>query len=265
MTSSNEARASEVAIMDNSQLQPRSAHMSGFTDRWRWRHLLSLLLLGAILVVLWRIPGCSWLVYPFRLFGTFVHELSHGMAALATGGSFQRFVVNPDLSGMAWSAGGTRWVVASAGYIGSALCGAVLILLGRFLSARILLFAIGAVLALSCLLFVRNGFGALAGIALAALLILAARYLREPWSEGLLLLIALQTLLDGFGAIIDLFARSLQPGTHTDADTLAQLSGLPAPFWALIWAALSAGIALGVLWLAVRQIKRPAMGSGLPR
>lgn len=40
------------------------------------------------------------MVYPFRLFGTFVHELSHGLAAVATGGEFQRFSVQPDVSGL---------------------------------------------------------------------------------------------------------------------------------------------------------------------
>ena len=69
--------------------------MAGFTDHWRWRKVFGLLLLATILIVLWRIPGLGWLAYPFRLFGTFVHELSHGLAALGTGGSFRRFVVHP--------------------------------------------------------------------------------------------------------------------------------------------------------------------------
>ena len=226
---------------------------SGQALRWRWKHMLGLLLLGVTLVVLWRIPGLSWLAYPFRLFGTFVHELSHGLAAVLTGGDFKKFIVSPDLSGMAWSAGGTRWIVASAGYVGSALCGAILILLGRVLSARVLLYSLAVTLALSCLLFVRNGFGALAGLSLAVIFALAARYLRGRVSEALLWVIALQTLLDGFGAMLDLFTLSFRQGVHTDAHTLAALSGIPAPAWALIWGAFSAVLACAVLRLAMRE------------
>ena len=38
-------------------------------------------------------PWITWLAYPFRLLVTLVHELSHGLAALATGGYFRNFVV----------------------------------------------------------------------------------------------------------------------------------------------------------------------------
>ena len=226
--------------------------MENRSSDWRWGELLSLLLLGLGLLLLWRIPGLGWLAYPFRLFGTFVHELSHGLAAFATGGSLQRFVVNPDLSGMAWSAGGIRWIVASAGYVGSAVFGAVLVLLARLLPARILLLLLGSVLALVCALYVRNVFGALSGLGLAAALMIAGIYLKSHWGEGLLLVFALQTLLDGFSSLLDLVHLSRQSQVHTDAHTLAQLSGLPAPFWAVFWAIFSAAIALLVLRVAYR-------------
>jgi hypothetical protein len=205
-----------------------------------------------LLIALWRVPVLGWLVYPLRLLGTFVHELSHGLAAYASGGSLQRFVVNPDLSGMAWSAGGVRWIVASAGYIGSAVFGALLLLLQRVAPARVLLFLLGAALALLCLLYVRNTFGALSGLGLAAGLMLAGVLLRAAWSEALMLVISLQVLLDGFGSLLDLFTLSRGDQVHTDAHTLAQLSGLPAPFWAVLWALLSAVLAMLVLRLVYR-------------
>jgi hypothetical protein len=227
--------------------------MAGWAGHWRWRDLLGLFALGAALLFLWQVPWLGWLAYPFRLFGTFVHELGHGLAALATGGEFRRFVVNSDLSGMAWSAGGTRWIVASAGYVGSAVFGALLLLAGRLLPARALLGALGLLLGLLCLLYVRNAFGAVTGLALAAALLLAALYLRTAWAEALLLLFALQTLLDGFGSVIAVFHLSTRDSVHTDAHTLAQLSGLPAPLWAVLWGLFSAVIALLALRLALSQ------------
>jgi len=56
--------------------------MSGFSDGWRWSELAGLAALAVLLLVLWQIPGVGFVVYPFRLFGTFVHEISHGIAAL---------------------------------------------------------------------------------------------------------------------------------------------------------------------------------------
>jgi len=47
-----------------------------------WKHWVELLLIALALIVLWQVPWLGWLAYPFRLFGTFVHELSHGLAAI---------------------------------------------------------------------------------------------------------------------------------------------------------------------------------------
>ncbi len=225
--------------------------------RSQWREPLGLLLLGLVLVLLWRIPGVGWLAYPFRLFGTFAHELSHGLAAAATGGALQRIVVNPDLSGMAWSAGGIRWIVASAGYIGSATFGALLVLLARVVPARALLLTLGIGLVLVCALYVRNVFGAVTGTVLGGLLIVAGIYLREPWNAFLVLVLAVQSMLEGFGSLLDLFQLSRADTVHTDAHTLAQLSGLPAPLWAVFWGLFSGAIALAVLRVAYRGEDRP--------
>jgi hypothetical protein len=229
-----------------------------FHAGWRWRELFWLVALGIALLVSWRLPYLHWVAWPFRLFGTFVHELGHGLAALATGGHFDRFVVNPDLSGLAWSAGGTRWIVASAGYVASAVSGALLILAARVLPARSVLGLLGLALALLCAFYVRNAFGAVSGLGLAALLLLAAVYLRGLWAEALLLVLALQLLLDGFQTLIDLVFLSARGTVHTDAATLAQLTGLPAPLWAVVWGLFSAAVALAALAVAYRGSERAA-------
>jgi hypothetical protein len=217
----------------------------------RWREPLGLLATGIALLLLWQVPWLGWIAYPFRLFGTFTHELSHGLAAAATGGALQRFVVNPDLSGMAWSAGGIRWIVSSAGYIGSAVFGAMLVLASRVLPARGVLLFLGVSLLLVCALYVRNLFGMASGLLLGAALVVAAMYLRRGWSESLLLVLAVQSMLEGFGSLLDLFHLSRGAGVHTDAHTLAQLSGLPAPLWAVMWGVFSAVVTLGILRVAM--------------
>ncbi|MDC8014173.1 M50 family metallopeptidase [Tahibacter soli] len=228
--------------------------MSGFSDGWRVSELVGLAVLTLALLVLWQIPYFGFVVYPFRLFGTFVHELGHGLAALATGGHFERFTVSPDLSGLAWSSGGIRFVIASAGYVGSAVFGGVLILLAaRGLSARTLLTALGVLLGLLCLLFVRNLFGIATGLAIAAALVVAGRRLRSPWSDVLLLVLALQLVLDGFNSLFTVLRLSTATNVQTDALSMAQATGVPAVVWAVVWTVLSLAMLLVTLRLAYRR------------
>ncbi len=221
---------------------------------WRWRELAGLLAASVAILLLWRVPGAWWVVYPFRLFGTFVHELSHGLAAVLTGGEFRRFSVSADLSGLAWSAGGARSVVASAGYVGSAIFGSVLVLLSeRGVASRMLLSALGLILALACVLFVRNPFGVVAGLALAAALYFAGRRLPAHAADLLLLTLALQSMLDGFNSLLNLFALAGGDSTRTDAHIMAEITGLPATLWVLVWSVLSAAIVAFSLRLAWRR------------
>jgi len=213
---------------------------------------IGLLLTGLALLLLWQVPWAGWIAWPVRLFGTFTHELSHGLAAAATGGALQRFVVNPDLSGMAWSAGGIRWIVSSAGYVGSAVFGALLVLASRVLPARGVLLFLGLSLLLLCALYVRNLFGMASGLALGAALVVAGIWLSRAWADALLLVFAVQAILEGFGSLLDVFHLARGDAVHTDAHTLAQLSGLPAPAWAVAWALFSAIVCWGVLRLAFR-------------
>ena len=218
------------------------------------RHWVGLLLIALALVGLWQVPWLGWLVYPFRLFGTFVHELSHGLAAIATGGDFRRFSVQPDLSGLAWSAGGIRMIVTSAGYIGSAIFGGVLIALhARWLSARTLLLAMAVVFGLLCLLFVRNVFGIVTGLALATAMLFAGLKLGEVLRDGLLKILALQLILDGYNSLFTVFQLSRQGVSHTDAYTMSQLTWLPASLWAVIWMLASTAILGLVLRFAMKR------------
>jgi hypothetical protein len=218
------------------------------------RHWLGLLVLAFALVGLWQVPWLGWVAWPFRLFGTFVHELSHGLAAIATGGRFQRFSVHADLSGLAWSAGGIRVIVSSAGYVGSAIFGGILIgLQARGWSPRTLLLWLGLAFGVLCLLFVRNAFGIVAALALTAALLAAGLRLPGPWREGLLEVLALQLILDGYNSLFTVLQLSRAGETQTDAHAMAEMTWLPASFWAVAWMAVSTAILVFVLHRAMRR------------
>jgi hypothetical protein len=223
-------------------------------DRSRdWRHWLELLGIALALIVLWQVPWLGWLAYPFRLFGTFVHELSHGLAAIATGGHFQRFSVQPDLSGLAWSAGGIRVIVSSAGYIGSAIFGGVLVALhARGLSARVLLLGMGVVFGVLCVLFVRNLFGVAGALVLTAALLFAGLKFSEAWRDGLLKVLALQLILDGYNSLFTVLQLSRAGESQTDAAAMAQMTWIPASVWAVLWMLASTAILFFVLRFAMR-------------
>ncbi len=84
---------------------------------------------GAFLLVfvLWQWSSQTVLLYPLRLFVTFVHETGHGLTALITGGRFDHFEVLSNGAGVAYTAGGSPFLVLQMGYLGAALFGAILL------------------------------------------------------------------------------------------------------------------------------------------
>src|SRR5258708_32615258 len=92
-----------------------------------------LLMASLVALGLWFMPYSDYLLYPLRLFVTFIHESGHAMAALLTGGSVDSLHVSPTGSGVTrvrvsplWA-----WISLSGGYVGAALLSALLLQPGR--------------------------------------------------------------------------------------------------------------------------------------
>jgi hypothetical protein len=224
--------------------------------------------LGALaaLLVGWLGP----LAYPFRLLTTLVHELSHGLAAILTGGAFVRFVIFPDGSGVASTAGGLRLLVIPAGYVGVAVVGAALIVLGRKPRwSRAALGTVGVALALLTLRFaiptllstqVLGGLLTLAaGVGLGALLLVVAWRAGRTLALWLLNLLAFYLGLSAFGDLWVLFGLSTSGGVQTDAASMAALTWIPSPFWAVVWALAAATFLGAALWWT--WLRRPTPGT----
>lgn len=90
-----------------------------------------LLFAAAVVFVATWLPFGEVLIYPFRLFGTFIHEAAHALAAVVTGGQVVGMHVNWDTSGLTLTRGGSRILTSSAGYLGTALVGATLLVVAR--------------------------------------------------------------------------------------------------------------------------------------
>lgn len=219
------------------------------------------LAVAAAALLAWA-PWLGAVAYPFRLLTTLVHELGHGLAALATGGDFLRFVVFPDGSGLAYTAGGWRLAVIPAGYLGAAAFGAVLILTGRGArAARAALGAVGAGLLVLTLryalpsLFTAQGLGGLlalvSGLALGAAALWLALRAGAAAVVFAVHLIAFQAGLTAFADLWTLIGLSRLGGAAgapaTDARAMAELIPLPAVVWAALWALAAAALLAGAL------------------
>ncbi|HVO43468.1 MAG TPA: M50 family metallopeptidase [Aggregatilineales bacterium] len=124
--------------------------------------VLGLAFLAFIVVfLLWQAPANSLfsvILYPLRLFVTFVHETGHGLTAVLTGGIFIDFQVLSDGRGLAHFAGGNTLLVLQMGYISAALFGAILLFAAnRVRRVNVVILLIGLYMTGSGLLFSHGG------------------------------------------------------------------------------------------------------------
>src|SRR5690606_21656012 len=143
--------------------------------------------------LLWETP----VVYPLKVFVVLLHEISHGLAALATGGSVHRIVLGMDEGGATYAAGGNAFVVLSAGYLGSLAWGLALLLAARARAARVRLAAgaLGVLLLVVAVLYVRNLFGIVFTLVFGAALLFASQRLGPVLLARMLTVLGLTSAL----------------------------------------------------------------------
>lgn len=214
----------------------------------------TLLFAVALSVLLWFIPFAEVLTYPFRLFVTFIHEGGHALATVLTGNSVQSLTVHINGSGEVLSTQGgllSGLLISSAGYLGTMLFGALLlVLIRRSTAARYVLTGSAAFILVMTLGYGWNPFTLVSGISLAALLLLAARFASRRVASFLVSFLAVQCILNAVFDLKTVFFMSspFAPEMHSDAVNMANATGIPALFWTVIWIAA----AFFILSLAMR-------------
>lgn len=215
---------------------------------------LYLLIAALVVAVLGATPIGQVALYPFSLFVTLVHETCHALAAVATGGAVVNLRISSDLSGLTITAGGIVPIIASAGYVGASLVGALVIALPRS-AARLSLVGLALAPAASLVffhpatLFTAAWCGVFAG-----LLLLAVWLLPRGWLVPIQLFLGLEI---GLNAIRDVLTALLITGSnshiHTDADLMSSALFFRPVVWAVIWTALSALVLLAACWRVLRR------------
>ena len=222
-----------------------------------------LLLVATLITIgLWFIPYGELAVYPIRLFVTFIHESSHALVAVLTGGSVQSLTISADTSGLTYSApsgfiGGL--LTSSAGYLGTTVAGVLMLFLirkrfspnkiltaeGIFVAAMLVVFTIVSPLfnflslqvAYSSILFT-----ILTGSVLAAGLIALGIFASPRVASFAVAFLAAQCLLNAVTDQLTLFAIN-SPFTGSDiandATNMANATHIPGIVWVFIWIGIS--------------------------
>ena len=227
---------------------------------------MTLLIAATISVVLWFIPYAEFLTYPFRIFVTFIHEGGHALAALLTGNSVASLSVATNASGETYTTQGglfSQVFISSAGYLGSMIFGALLLVLIRkavaarivLLGCAIFIFGLTMIYGLIKPIFWMTAwsgipFTLLAGSIISVGLILIARFASAKVATFFVSFLAVQCVLNALFDLKTVFFLSspFAPAVPTDAVNMANATGIPSIFWAAVWIA----VALGILWFAMR-------------
>lgn len=212
------------------------------------------------LVGLFAYLGALWLlwdtrfVYPLKIFVVFLHEVSHGIAAVATGGSIAGIQISSNQGGVCQCGGGIRFVTLTAGYLGSLSWGVAMLLVVRAKKIwhLVTLVGLGLLVLTVSLMYIRGGFGMGFGLLFGLALLGIAKYLPFEIQTMTLTVMGLTSCLY---AVWDIKSDVIdRPGIRSDASMLADLTGVPTVLWGVLWI----GISVAVCWWLLRHTFKSA-------
>ncbi len=193
-----------------------------------------ILFFSVISILLWN----SYLIYPIKIFVIFLHEISHSIVTIITGGSVTEIFISFDLGGSTLTSGGNKLLIASAGYLGSLFFGAILFiaaynkkrtkLICSIISILVLLHTIG---------YIQQGKQIVLGLLISSFLFFTPRFLTGVLLSYLLKFIGFASSLYVLSDIVeDLFTTSLR---ETDAQAIEFITGVPSLVIAFLWFIIS--------------------------
>lgn len=180
------------------------------------------------------------ILLPLKLIVVAIHEFSHALAAWMTCGSVESIEVHGNEGGVTKTRGGSRFFILSAGYLGSAFWGMIMIIAAAdYYGVQVVSGLLGIALLIS-LFFARNA--VLVALNVFFLLLLAGFWactILTPFNglRWLILLIGtMSSLFSIYDVYSDLLARRVN---ESDATMLANHTHTSSRCWGAIWAVIS--------------------------
>lgn len=183
----------------------------------------------------------TFVVFPIKVFVVILHESSHGLAAIITGGKTESIVVDWTLGGVTTTSGGNSFIISSAGYLGSLLIGALLF---YFADKQKPFLIVSRVIAVLLVLFVTNLFIGSAGI-IFGLVFVVLLFVIPTYSSEIITKITFQSigLTSCLYTLLDIKSDLLTTKYRlTDAQLLANDTSVPAVYWGILWILISWGL-----------------------
>lgn len=180
-------------------------------------------------------------VFPVKIFVIILHETSHALAAILTGGRTDSILIDWNLGGAATTAGGNSFIISSAGYLGSLVIGSLLF---YFADKKKPFLVLSKIIAVILVLFITNLFvgsaGIIFGLLFSILLFFLPSYTNERTTKITFQAIGLTSC---FYTLLDIKSDLLTTKYRlTDAQLLANDTGVPAVYWGILWALISASV-----------------------
>lgn len=187
-----------------------------------------LLLVAAFIIH--QIPLMS---VPFKWLESYFHEISHGIAALVTGGSIVQIQLFPNGAGLCTTRGGWAFVISFMGYAGASIWGTLIYLLSSMHQRYAKVFSVGlvAIILTSIIFYVRDLLTLVITIILLLIFALPFKFQKTAMLPTLLQVSGLLVLLNSLYSPTYLFAYQQQG----DSAALSSLTMVPEIVWVGCW------------------------------
>lgn len=197
---------------------------------------------------LWQTP----VIVPLKILIVFLHELAHAAMTVITGGNVISLTISAEQGGAVLSRGGSRFLILSAGYLGSLLIGMGLLLIAiRTHADRALMTCFGALMLIVAAIYIRDLFALMFCLGVGAAMIASAQFLPHDVNDLILRVIGLTSMIY---VPYDIFSDTIvRQALRSDARMLAEEFGGATVLWGAIWLIIS----IGLIWIAVRRILGP--------
>ncbi|GAA5876927.1 hypothetical protein JCM8547_006312 [Rhodosporidiobolus lusitaniae] len=202
---------------------------------------------AVVITILWNIPVVNYVLWPFKMLTIGFHEFGHAATGCCTGAKIKSITLDPREGGCTMMAGGISAITLPAGYVGSALIGALLVFCGFDIVASKVASIIVGVCFLLTLWWGRKDWLTWGTILFATGLLVAFWFIAH--GAALRFYILFIGTMSGLYALYDIFddliARKIN---ESDASVFAKRYGGSSACWGVVWVIISlALLACGIV------------------